>query len=263
MPISATRALRQNFSASPELPRVSALHDVYEYGWKPRQGQMIMVAGAPGMMKSLLAMYWVAQMGLPTLYFAADTSPFDTSMRLAAMTMQEPQEQVEEWVKHDDHRLEVEKALGSSNIHFSFGSPLNWPAIDQELEAWVEVNNTHPAIVVFDNLMDFEGGEADYAAQMENQQLITDLRRNTGITTVVLHHASEAGFDDPTMPPPRRAIKNKLGEKPESTLTVAVDPNTMAFRIAVVKNRNGRQDPSAQDYMVLRAQPEVASFRRI
>jgi len=258
--LSASRAFRQSSSSAPEFPRVPALRDVYDrLGWRPREGGITMIAGIPGGGKSMFTTFWVASMGIPALYFAADTSPYDASMRLATMALREPVEEIEARLQggEDD---QVVAALRGAKINFSFGAPLTWQGIEEELDAWVELRNDYPKIVVLDNLMDFGGGDSDYTAQMAIMSDVTAFARKTGIHVVVLHHATDKGFNDPRMPPPRSAIKNGLAEKPEQVLTVAGDPESKIFRVAKVKDRSGKPDPSGETYATLRAIPGIASF---
>ena len=51
-----------------------------------------------------------------------------------------------------------------------------------------------------------------------------------------------------------------MAEKPEWILTAALDNHTDKMRIAVVKNRSGKQDPTASDPAVLQAVPGITSF---
>src|SRR5690606_21400810 len=111
-----------------------------------------------------------------------------------------------------------------------------------------------------DNLMDVEGAEADYTVQMETIQALVAMCRDTGSTVFLLHHTTDNSYVDAAMPQPRREIKNKLGEKPQQVFTVALDSETGMFRIGVVKNRTGRQDPEAKHPVLLRAQPDITRF---
>jgi hypothetical protein len=258
------RSLTLHSDAGRELPRIAAFEDLYKAGVRPRQGQVIMIAGRSGTQKSGLAMFYVAEMNLPTLYFSADMSPFTASSRLACMATNHTTEQVEAGMAAGGkHRQRYIDALAGSRITFSFGSPITWRAIDEELEAYIELHDSYPAIMVFDNLMDFDGAEADYAAQMEVMSLLTELKANTGSTVIVLHHASDKSWEaksNPWQPPSRDQIKGGLSEKPELSLSVALDPTSLEFNVACVKQRMGPSDPTAQRYTTLRADPEHTRF---
>ena len=226
-----------------------------------------MIAGRSGTQKSGFALYWTAQMNLSTLYFSADMSAFTASSRLASMFTDETTEQVETGMARGGaHKARYLDALRDSRITFSFGSPITWRGIDEEIEAYVELHDAYPEVVVFDNLMDFNGAEADYTEQMAVMSGATELARHTGATVFVLHHASDKSWDarsDPWSPPSRDQVKNGMAEKPELSLTVALDPNSMEYRVAVVKQRMGPCDPTANTYSILRCEPDKTRFHKL
>jgi hypothetical protein len=226
-----------------------------------------MIAGRSGTQKSGLALFWVDEMNLPTLYFSADMSAFTASSRLASKRLEATTNEVEKMMAGSSEvREEVLAGLADSNITFSFGSPITWRQVDQELDAYVELWNQFPEVIVFDNLMDFDGAESDYTEQMAVMSSITELARDTGATIIILHHATDKGWaatSEPWQPPSRDQVKGGLSEKPELSLSVALDPNTMEYRIAVIKQRMGPCDPTARRYSILRCEPEYTRFHRL
>lgn len=260
--LSASRSLALNISAAPLLPRVPEMQSLYDAGLKARQGEVIMVAGRSGSQKSGFALWLVAQMNLPTLYFSADMTPYQASIRLACSRLGMTTEQVEARFKRDDGRREILAELNELNLHLSFGH-IHWSGVDDELLAYVELHNEFPKVMVFDNLMDIEDAQSDYQAQMDAMQAITDLSRHTGATIFVLHHATDKGTEarsDPYSAPPRSEIKGGMSEKPETVLTVGINPNNHLFQVAIVKQRMGKQDPAAKNPARLRVVPEETRF---
>lgn len=259
------RSLALNIDGGKPLPQVPAFEALYDMGFAPRHGQVIMIAGRSGSQKSGLGLFWVAEMNLPTLYFSADMSAFTASARLASMATLETTEMVEEGMALGGHaRQKYVDALAESNITFSFGSPITYRAIDEELDAWVELHDAYPEVIVFDNLMDFEGAEADYTAQMAVMQNVTELARYTKATVIILHHASDKSMDKnhPWNPPSRQEVKGGLSEKPELALSVALEPGTLVYRVAIIKQRMGFNDPTAQTFAVLQCVPEYTRFEK-
>ncbi|MDG4783227.1 AAA family ATPase [Micromonospora sp. WMMD961] len=255
------RSLTLHAEAGKELPRVPAFKALYDRGVRPRHGQVIMVAGRSGTQKSGLALYWTAHMRLPTLYFSADMSAFTASSRLASMAVRETTEQVEAGMAVNPEKYV--KALTDVPITFSFGSPITWRQVDEELEAYVELWDAYPQVIVFDNLMDFENAESDYTEQMAVMSQATELARATGSTVILMHHASDKSWEaksDPWAPPSRDQVKGGLSEKPELSLSVALDPNDLTYRIACIKQRMGPCDPTARSYAVLHAEPDYTMF---
>lgn len=225
-----------------------------------------MVAGRSGTQKSGFALFWVAQMNLPTLYFSADMSAFTASSRLASMATMDTTEMVEAGMAEGGkYRQGYIDALASSNITFSFGSPISWRAVDEELEAYVELWDRYPEVLVFDNLMDFEGAESDYTEQMAVMQGCTEIARHTGATVIILHHASDKNWEaktNPWAPPSRDQVKGGLSEKPELSLSVALDPTSLAYNVACIKQRMGPCDPTAGRYATMICQPEYTRFKK-
>ncbi|TCC19978.1 AAA family ATPase [Kribbella sindirgiensis] len=264
--LTASRSLALNAEAGRELPRVDAFSALYSRGVRPRHGEVIMILGRSGTQKSGLALFWMAEMNLPTLYFSADMSAFTASVRLACTVTGDETEVVEAAMAEGGAaREKYLKALESLNITFSFGSPITWRQVEEELEAYVELHNAYPSCVVFDNLMDFEGGETDYTEQMATMQTITEFARETGASTFVLHHATDKSQEARTAPfdpPPRADAKNGLAEKPELTLGVGLDPNTLEYKIACLKQRMGPCDPSGRNFAVLQAEPSKTRFHK-
>lgn len=257
------RSLSLHAESGRELPRVPDLEPLYRMGVRPRHGEVVMIAGRSGTQKSGFALWWTAQMSLPTLYFSADMSPFTASARIASMFIGEPTEAIEErMLRGGLAKQQCIDAIDSVPITFAFGS-LNWQTVDEELESYVELWDRYPEVVVFDNLMDFENAESDYTEQMAVMSNATAFARETGATTILLHHATDKSMDAknaPYDPPSRQEVKGGLSEKPELTLSVALDPNTLEYKVACIKQRMGPSDPAARRYAILRAEPNLTRF---
>lgn len=264
--LTPLRSLSLNFEAGKALPRIPELQQLYNRGLELRHGQVVMIAGRSGSQKSGFALWLVDNLDMPALYFSADMSAFTASARVASMRTGLTTEQVEYTMSSQgdlEERERIKDALRGSKIKFSFGSPITLRQVDEELEAYVEYENAFPTLIVFDNLMDFQGAEHDYTAQMEVMSMATELSRNTGSTVILLHHASDKNWEAksaPWNPPSRDQIKNGLSEKPEVALSVALDPHTSDFRVAIIKQRMGWCDPTANVFDILTAQPELTRF---
>ncbi|MFE0771949.1 AAA family ATPase [Streptomyces sp. NPDC058861] len=265
--LTPARSLALHAESGKELPRVEAFDALYGLGCRPRHGEVVMIAGRSGTQKSGFALYWAAMMNLPTLYFSADMSAFTASSRLASMATGDSTEMVEAGMAAGGrHREGYLAALAHLSITFSFGSPITWKQIDEEMEAYIELWDAYPAVLVFDNLMDFDGAESDYTEQMAVMSGLTELARATGATVIVLHHASDKSWEaksDPWAPPSRDQVKGGLSEKPELSLSVALDPNSHEYRVAVIKQRMGPCDPTAKRYASMRCHPEVTRFSKL
>lgn len=263
--LSPGRALILNSDSGRELPKVHGLEALYSRGCTPRHGEVIMIAGRSGTQKSGFALWWTCQMNLPTLYFSADMSAFTASTRVAAMQTGYTTSAIEKLMHIDgDERDKILHSMDHLNVQFAFGK-ITWRGLDAELEAYVELHNRYPEVIVIDNLMDVENASADYQAQMETMDELTTLARNTGATVLILHHASDKSWEaksDPWAPPSRDQVKGGLSEKPELSLSVALNPKSHEYHIAVIKQRMGPSDPTARSYATIRCEPELTRFSR-
>lgn len=258
MAIRPDAAFARTVADTPKMPHLDALQPLYNMGVYLRRGQLVMIAGRSGSMKSTTALYLAEAWGLPTLYFSADMSSDTATLKIAALKTQRRMAEVEE-AKAQGNVEEVNEALSRSKIEFSFKSPITFNDIVGELNAWVTLHNSFPEVIVIDNLQDMEGGESDYTEQMFNMSALSDLCRQTGSTVLVLHHANESGMfaaGDYVKPPSRNTIKNKVTEKPELILGVAANSELGDLYLAPLKNRQGYDDPSANNYAKLRIDPE-------
>ena len=224
-----------------------------------------MITGRSGSGKSTFAEYIVAEMNLHTLYFSADMSAFEASVKLASSRLGLTTGEVEELVAEGgESARRVFDTLRELNITFSFGE-ITWRGVEAEVEAYIELWNRFPEVIVIDNLMDVEGCDTEYSAQQEAMQFLHNLSREIGATVIIMHHATDKSRDadaDPYKPPARRDIKNGLGEKPQLTLGVALNPFTNEFNVAVLKQRMGKSDQTGRQYVTLQAKPEHSSFER-
>lgn len=261
------RALTISSDSGRKMPEIPTLQALYDYGLTFRHGQTVMIAGRSGSQKSGFAMWLCLQWGLPVLYFSGDMKPATASFRLASSITGDTTEEIETaWDMGGAPKQRVLDSLLEVGFTFAFGSPITWRAIDEELDAYVELWDAYPQVVVYDNLMDIEGCESDYTAQMGAMQRINELAMDTEASSLVLHHASDKTWNaenEPWRPPSRQEVKGGLSEKPEISLGVALNPHTLDFNVAVLKQRSGPQDPTARSYKTLRCEPTVTRFHRL
>ena len=217
-----------------------------------------MVAGMPKAGKSNWAMWWVAEMNLPTLYFSADMSQHTATTRLASWATGHTVQTVEDGLSGPGLDFYTD-ALQRSRIQWCFDSSPATEDIMEELDAYVEAHDAWPQVIVIDNLMNVQASE-EFAGQQFIMSELHSLARLTGATVIVLHHCSEAGQSDVTLPPPRKAIMNKVSQLPEIVFTVALDPASSQFRVACVANRSGKGDATGKSYITLRSEVERCQF---
>jgi hypothetical protein len=246
------------------LPHVPHLQPLYEIGLRPPRGEVIMITGRSGSMKSKFAMWWAWIMGVPTLYFAADMSKATVGLRLAALEIGKPDWQIAKRLETDPAaRAHLAERLAGLKMWFEYASPIRWDTLDAALDAYVSIWDAYPELIVLDNLMDIEGSSSEYGPQMEAMAAITELARAIDSTILVLHHATDKPQGqrrDPSLPPPRADIKGGMSEKPSLTLSVAFAKEEQQLRVAIIKQRDGACDPDASTWATLHADPDVGRF---
>lgn len=253
--LTASRALHRAKDATP-LPTVAELSALHELGVLPRLGQMLMIVGQPGAGKSTFALWYAFKLGLPTLYFSADMAAHTATTRLGALTTGERVTWVSDAIENGGSDFIMDE-MASSKIQWCFDSAPSMQDIADELDAYVELWDDFPRVIVVDNAMNVEGSGDEGSGGL--RYILSELHRlgrETGSAVFVLHHAREEG--NPLEPSAREKVQGKVAQLPELILTVALDGED--FKIAPVKNRNGYQDPSGHNYRRLAADPERATF---
>ena len=211
-----------------------------------------MVAGVPNSGKSSLALHMAGAMQVPSLFFSADQDWWTTVTKFTASLTGEPARAIfgslqPTWVE----------AMESSHVWFCFDSTPSIEDIGRELDAYTEVHDEWPSVIWVDNLVNIEGA-GEYQADQWIMSELHYLARHTGALVVVLAHASEAQVSDPSRPPRRKDIINKLAKLPETVFTVANSDDR--FLLALAKSRETRSDPNAERPFVLGVNFETMQF---
>ncbi|WP_211339069.1 hypothetical protein [Salana multivorans] len=163
-------------------------------------------------------------------------------------------------------QTEYVDALAESKVTFVFGAPITWQRVTDALEAYVELWDAYPEVLVIDNLMDLDGAESDYSVQMEAMSIVTELARETGATVFILppRERQDDGREERSVRPAEPGRREGgLSEKPEISLSIALDPRRGTANVAVIKNRNGRSDPTARHFIEIGTEPELSRFHAL
>jgi hypothetical protein len=224
-------------------------------GIRFRTGTVNFIAGTPGSMKTGLALYLVGRWGRPTLYFSADSEPFEMVERLASMATGDPVTKV-----RSDYSAYSE-ALSTLPIRMTFEDSPTYEDLFNEVTAYVEVYGEAPEVIVIDNIMNLTGeSEDEWGAHRDHARVIHKLCRVTGATVLVLAHMGEDVKDSSARPAPRTKLQGKISQLPKMILSLAFDSTEKELKVCAVKNRFGPADPSGSDFAVLPATPENNRF---
>jgi replicative DNA helicase len=241
MPIALDRAATSEDAGGHTLP--TAWPTLEAQGVNIRSAELTVVAGQPAAGKSAFALATAVKMGIPTLYFAADTAAWTMAIRAVAMVTGLTQDVVEAKLTDDPHS--ADGAFESLRyIRWCFDSAPTLDDIDDEVSAYEEVWGRNPDLIVIDNLVDVSDGDDEWAAVRRTQKELKFLARETGAAVVVLHHVTEAFRVDDNSAPSRSSILGKDTRLPALVLTVTNQDGFLG--VAIVKNRYGKADPSGR-----------------
>lgn len=257
--LTPVRALYQAAESDP-IPAVPELAELEALGFRPRRGQLTMIVGQPGALKSTFALWWAWRTGLETLYFSADMDSHDATTRLTACVADEQVEEISEALEVGAQSL-YEAQLSELKIQFCFDSAPTLDDIADEIAAYVELHDMFPELIVIDNVLNVESelGEQHAGLHLVMKEAHR-LARTTHAAVFVLHHMREEGPASEIQP--RSGIAGKIAQLPERILGVAFDQAAGLFRFYPLKNRGGKADPSGNGALCLRALPEKATFHR-
>lgn len=260
MPVSAAKAIRRAAESGEPLPMPAVLRGLRAAGGTFRRGHLVLVAALPNAGKSAWVQWLAAEANVKTLYFSADQDAWTATTRLAATltgnTTHDAALAISEQGDPEEKAFYLD-ALSRSNLSFCFDSN---PSIDDllvELDAYVDLWDEFPEMIVIDNLINLEGSGEHEGDQYLMGEL-HGLARNTKACVVIVAHASESTVSDVSRPPRRKDIINKLGKLPDLIVTLALDEQTSRFLLAVVKTREAKADPNA-----LRPLPLDSDFSRM
>lgn len=222
-----------------------------------RQAQLHLIAGQPGGGKTLLALWYAVVSKVPGLYISADSDSRTIATRAGAIIMNKPVTDIER-IMDSEASVLLEDALaeGAGHIRFSFDPAPSLQDIEEEIEAWIELHGSAPTAVYVDNLMNVaSASDNEWTALRDAMSAFHYMAREYETAFIVLHHVSEnEKMSKPNYPAPRKALMGKVAALPELVLSVALDSTANAYRVAVVKNRHGKADPNAEEYVTLAAE---------
>lgn len=214
------------------------------------RGQLALVAAGPGTGKSAFVLNYALKTQVPCLYFSADSDAFVQTTRALAICAEQTMAQAADTVLN--HPETVAQHFAGLNIRFSYESSPNLDHIEQQMMAYEELFGEFPELVVIDNALDVQTGDAEEGQSQSLDGLMSwlhDMARKTAACVIVLHHVT-GPFNDANQPIPLSGVKGQVGRVPEVILTLHKG-DEYELNVSTVKNRNGKADPSGQTYATL------------
>lgn len=254
--LSLDRVVRRGSQQSHHIPLPWV--GLQRLGFGLAKGQLGMVAAAPGVGKSALALQMALSSGLRTLYISADTDAWTMTVRTLASITGHPQSYIttclEGGYNADDMAIAL---LDAAHVQFSFDT-YSMSDIRDDVMAYAVIHGAYPEMICVDNLMNVaRGGEDDLSSQTKAMDELHAVAQMTGAHVLVLHHAT-GHYDDGDKRIPLSGLANKLSKLPAQVLTMyRKDPYV---HLCVVKNRQGQANPGGGMEVRLRFDPERMRF---
>lgn len=245
------------------LPEVQAFERLYrgEFEFQFRGGQVTVIGGQSGSFKSGFCINLLANMpGVRGIYVSADMNDQEFTARLTASVTGEETKNVLKGLRLGAEDYYAAKLAGIENrFALMFDSNPTFEDIEQMVDAWVESYDDYPRFVVLDNLLDIvpSAGADEFSGYKAVLLDAKALARSTGAHVFVLHHMTEAGTH-PTEPAPKKALLGKVSQTPNNILSVAKEGD--CFKVSVVKQRMGKDDPTGVIFERFRVHPERNGF---
>lgn len=236
-------------------PLPTVWHTLDDRGTRFLRGQLVLVCAAPGIGKSGLVLTLAMKAQVPTLYFSADSDAFTQLSRMVSIQTGWPLSRSAELVRQSDLD-EVADELDLP-LRFNYNASPSLDDLELSMEAYAELNEDYPELVVVDNLTNVRAGGANdddpFAGLESLNEYLHDMARRTGACVVALHHVT-GPYNDGDKPIPLSGIKGQLGRVPEMVLTlhrVRQEYGPDSLNVSTVKNRAGVGNPSGLDFVSL------------
>lgn len=222
-------------------------------GVRFRGGQVTMVASGQGGGKSAFLTNYLARARVPALYFSPDSDIGTIGPRMIATITERLARDVFDDLDAGRREAHLEAAKRLDHIHWSFETGLSYEDIQDHLIAYERVHGYYPQLIILDNLRDVYDGDGEGGEHQRHARTVDwfhSVARQTGAACVLLHHL-EGAYDDPSIPPPLKAILGKVGKNARMSLHL-FSPDDDSLGVVVAKNSNGRASPGAHDWHTLK-----------
>ncbi|MER7445010.1 AAA family ATPase [Micromonospora avicenniae] len=250
--LTLTRAKLSRGSAGEPLPTV--FQSLAAEGIHFRRGQLTLVAAAPGVGKSVLALTKSLHTGSPGYYASADTDAFTMYLRAGAMFTGWRTSDIENAVMHGN-TAQVDALLEKkSDVRMDFSGRIEQLALEDDLKAYAMTYGEWPHFIVIDNISNMESEGEGYQALEYSCDYLHELGRKTGAAIIALHHVT-GEYDDGIKPVPLSGLRGKISKVPEMILTLHRNAESNRLYVCPVKNRTGKNAAAANWWVTLDYDP--------
>lgn len=204
-----------------------------------RYGQVSLLAAAPGIGKSILALTLAVWAGVPALYFSCDSDATTQYARAASIVTGEQLSDINNAIaKGQVGRYDI--ALNKArHIRFVFESNPSLEDVNEQMMAYGYAMGEWPKLVIVDNVGDIFKETEGHQGSAEVMEWLAALARKTGAHICGLHHVT-GEYESGDKVVPMGGLKDKISKKPTLILTLNRVPGMeTVLNVAVVKNRAG------------------------
>lgn len=219
----------------------------------PQPGNLVVVAGAPGVGKSAFSLYWAVKSGVPSMVISLDTDLATQAQRTVALLTGQPlgvvRDDIETWQRFLAARV--------GTLPMVLDVPINASELEDAAGAFEEYYGCSPRFVVVDNLRDVIEGDG-YEGHRNAFRTLKALARKLSCTVVVLHHLNRTSDGTEGYKALKLTDMQYDGEKdPEFVLGLWKIRDTTwgeakeYLAVGILKNRFGTADPRGYDRILL------------
>lgn len=213
-----------------------------------RQGQLTLIAAAPGVGKSLVSLTLAMRAKVPTYYFSADSDESVMYVRAAAMLTGWSTADIEHQIRVGNIDTIDARLNGHDHIRFNFDASPSMDDIDEEMQAFAAAYGEWPKLVVVDNVRNVFDPDGEKGSVDGVIDFLHERARETRACIIGLHHVT-GQYDDGTTAVPLSGLMGKVSKVPATIITLNRNPQmdyngAQAMNLCPVKNRGGKADPS-------------------
>ena|SRR5687768_11108316 len=229
----------REFDSSAGIPLPTVFDNLKRGTVEFRAGQLHLVAAAPGVGKSVLALTLAVRAGVPTLYFSADSDAATQYARAAAMVTGDPLHAVNKALEQKNTG-KYDTALNvARHVRFVFDSAPSLDEVNDHVMAYAAAFGQWPRLVIVDNVSNVFAEAEGFQGLEETMDWLHQLGRKTGACIVGLHHVT-GEYEAGDVIVPLSGLRGKISKLPVLVLTMnRIFGDESHINIAVVKNRAG------------------------
>jgi len=229
----------REFDQNAGMPLPTVFERLSALGADFRSNQVALIAAAPGIGKSILALTYAVWAGVPAIYFSADSDATTQYARAAAMITGDQLSAVNEALKRKNV-AKYDIALNRArHIRFVLDSAPSLDDVNRHVMAYGWAYGQWPKLIIIDNVSNIFSESEGFQGLEEVMDWLHQLSRKTGAGIIGLHHVTGEYESGDTIVP-LSGLRGKISKLPTLILTLnRVYGDNQALNVAVVKNRAG------------------------